>query len=174
MTQSLVWPRSPWLKFTIDMLVKCIANHVLTAVIIPVLSNNTNLNSFVRFFFWFINSLLLLHNKAQCIFQGFMLFNLFPTTFYLRSAETLEGWANSSPRIQSTRVSVSIVRGRSCCLNAVCWQLLRDGAGWHSSGSNAQSSLWSIPPLWCQGCKARGGSARSCSWALQKRWWKDL
>lgn len=50
-------------------------NPGLAAVTIPVLKNNTSLVNtglweFVFGFFGFMDSLLLLHNKAQCILQG--------------------------------------------------------------------------------------------------------
>lgn len=92
----------------------------------------------------FINSLLLLHNKAQCIFQGFVRFNLLPILFHFRAAETSRGWGRRSPRSQSAGLSGSVVHGEPGCVYAACWQRVRDGAGRHFSSSNVQSCLRSI------------------------------
>lgn len=72
LAQPEVWP---WLMVTPELLVQL--NPVLIAVIIPVLNDNTSLVNtglwgFVFGFFGFMDSLLSLHNKAQCIFQGLM------------------------------------------------------------------------------------------------------
>lgn len=71
LAQPKVWPRP--VTVTPDPLVQL--NPVFAAVIIPVLNyNNSVINTclwgFVFGLFWFIDLLLSLHNKAQCIFQG--------------------------------------------------------------------------------------------------------
>lgn len=55
----------------------------------------------MRLFFWFISSLLSLHNKAQCISRGSVHFSLLPILFYIQDTETSQSWGRSSPRCQS-------------------------------------------------------------------------
>lgn len=73
----------------------------------------------MRLFFWFISSLLSLHNKAQCISRGSVHFSLLPILFYIQDTETSQSWGRSSPRCQSHSpfcfCSVEGVMPRVCC-----------------------------------------------------------
>lgn len=142
-------------------------NPVLAAVIIPVLNNNTSLVNtglwgFVFVFFWFMDSLLSRHNKAQCIFQGLVtsLYSQHRLTYrVLRSHRAGEGGCQDLTALAFLLLSVG------------SWSDLGvPGIPWDQMHS---SCLRSVPCPWGQGCRARGRSTCSCSWSLQKQWWKD-
>lgn len=139
-------------------------NPVLAAVIIPVLNTNTSLINtcfwgFVFGSFWFMDSLLSLHNKAQCIFQGLV------TSVY------------SQPHL-TYRVLRPHRAGEGGCkdLTALAFLLLPVGI-WSDLGlpgipwgqtQSPVSNLSHVPRVRA----ARGRSTCSCSWSLQKQWWK--